>query len=227
VFLGELGVIFLMFMAGMELSIPAAQIWRPMLIAGSLQVGLTAAAVAGVAMLLQVEPAVAIVLGGAIAMSSTALVLKQLADQRELTARHGRLAVGILLFQDLATIPFLVGVGSVRHGESASVVQLIGPVLAAAGALVGLAILLRPLFRVVLAAVARTKSAELFLLAVLLLALGVAGVVHLAGLAPPIGAFAAGMVDWGKRLPASSSRRYPSLPRCARRPVLRHGRDED
>jgi monovalent cation:H+ antiporter-2, CPA2 family len=196
-FLGELGVIFLMFMAGMELSIPAAQVWRPMLVGGSLQVGLTAVVVAGVAMLLQVEPAVAIVLGGAIAMSSTALVLKQLADQRELTTRHGRLAVGLLLFQDLATIPFLVGIGSLRHGESASVVQLIGPVLAAAGALVALAILLRPLFRIVLATVARTKSAELFLLAVLLLVLGVAGAVHLAGLAPPIGAFVGGMVIGG------------------------------
>jgi CPA2 family monovalent cation:H+ antiporter-2 len=194
VFLGELGVIFLLFMAGMELSIPAAQAWRPVLIAGSLQVGLTVVAVSGAAMLLQVEPGAAAILGGALAMSSTALVLKQLADQHELMTRHGRLAIGILLFQDLATIPFLVAIGSFQQGESLPLVQLIGPVLAAVGALVVLVFLLRPIFRIILAAVARTKSAELFLLAVLLLALGVAGGMHLAGLAPPIGAFVAGMV---------------------------------
>jgi CPA2 family monovalent cation:H+ antiporter-2 len=99
-FLAELGIIFLMFMVGLEFSLPtiiAAR--RNVFGAGILQVGITTLMVAGIATLFAVPLFAAIVLGGAMAMSSTAIALKQLADQDELGSERGRLAVGILLFR--------------------------------------------------------------------------------------------------------------------------------
>ncbi|MDB5408714.1 MAG: glutathione-regulated potassium-efflux system protein [Rhodospirillales bacterium] len=191
-FLAELGIIFLMFMVGLEFSLPtiiAAR--RNVFGAGILQVGITTLMVAGIATLFAVPLFAAIVLGGAMAMSSTAIALKQLADQDELGSEHGRLAVGILLFQDLATIPFLVMVSAREEAEGASILRD----LAVAALALGLTILVsRPIFRVGLSWVSGTNSPDLFLLSVGLLALGAAFAVHLAGLNPAIGAFLAGMV---------------------------------
>ena len=106
-FLAELGVIFLMFMVGLEFSVPAINRARgDVLGGGSLQVGLTCLAIAGALVLLGASWPAAIVLGGAVAMSSTALALKQLADQGEVSSEHGRRALGVLLFQDLAACRF-------------------------------------------------------------------------------------------------------------------------
>jgi len=194
-FLAELGVIFLMFMVGLEFSLPAMIAARAEVFgAGSLQIGLTVLIVAGGAVLFGMDWPAAILLGGAVAMSSTAIALKQLADQGEIGTQHGRLVLGILLFQDLATIPFLAVVGLWEEGGEPNAPVVLHQ-LAIAGTALGAATLVsRPVFRSALAWAARARSADLFLLVVLLLALGTAFAAHLAGLSPPIGAFLAGMV---------------------------------
>lgn len=194
-FLAELGIIFLMFTVGLEFSLPAMFAARSDVFgAGALQVALTTLVAAGLAALLGAGPVAAVLIGGAVAMSSTAVVLKQLAEQGALATTPGRLTVGLLLFQDLATLPFLVMIGAYAGGGELQPLTLarhmaVGGLTLAAAAVVG-----RPLFRGALAWVARSQSAELFLLVVLLLALGAAWVAGLAGLAAPLGAFMAGVI---------------------------------
>ncbi len=193
-FLAELGIIFLMFMVGLEFSISAMiAARRDVFGAGSLQVGFTVLIMAGVAMLWGAGLPTAMLLGGAVAMSSTAITLKQLVDQGDVSSRQGRLVLGILLFQDLAVLPFLVVLGGWQQGgpEPLGALRQLGIAAIALGVA---AFVCQPVFRTWLAWVARTNSADLFLLAVLLLALGTAFVGHLAGLSVPIGAFLAGMV---------------------------------
>lgn len=194
-FLAELGIIFLMFMVGLEFSLPALiAARRDVFVAGSLQVGLTALIVAGIATLCGVGLPAAVLLGGAVAMSSTAITLKQLADQGDVDSQQGRLVLAILLFQDLATLPFLVVLGGWKQSGAPDPLEALRQLATAAGALGIAALICKPAFRAWLTWVARTKSADLFLLTVLLLALGTAYAGHLAGLSAPIGAFLAGMV---------------------------------
>jgi CPA2 family monovalent cation:H+ antiporter-2 len=194
-FLAELGLIFLMFMVGLEFSIPTILgARRDVLVAGSVQVGVTMALVAGGLILAGVALQPAIIMGGAIAMSSTAVTLKQLAEQGEITSRHGRLSLGILLFQDLATLPLIILVGAWSQNGALAPMEIVKQMVVATTALVAAGIIARPLIRVGFAWVLRSRSADLFLLWVLMTALGTAYAVHLAGLAPPIGAFVAGMV---------------------------------
>ena len=104
--LAEFGVVFLLFTLGLEFSLPRMIAMRSeVFVLGGLQVGITTALCAGIAWWLGSPPAVAIVLGGAVAMSSTAIVIQQLSGQGELNRTHGRLSFGILLFQDLAFVP--------------------------------------------------------------------------------------------------------------------------
>jgi CPA2 family monovalent cation:H+ antiporter-2 len=194
-FLAELGIIFLMFMVGLEFSLSAMiAARRDVFGAGSLQVGLTVMMVAGLAMLWGVGLPTAVLLGGAVAMSSTAITLKQLVDQGDVSSHQGRLVLGILLFQDLAALPFLVVLGGWEPGGGAEPVGALRQIGIAAIALGVAAFVCQPVFRTWLTWVARTNSADLFLLTVLLLALGTAFAGHLAGLSVPIGAFLAGMV---------------------------------
>jgi CPA2 family monovalent cation:H+ antiporter-2 len=141
-----------------------------------------------------VGPTAALLLGGAVAMSSTAIALKQLADLGEISSQHGRLALGILLFQDLATLPFILLINAWEQSSGTQVIVFLRQLVVAGLALAGAGFVCRPAFRAALAWAARTNSMDLFLLAALLLALGTAFVGHLAGLAPTIGAFLAGMV---------------------------------
>jgi CPA2 family monovalent cation:H+ antiporter-2 len=194
--LAELGIIFLMFMVGLEFAIPtmiAAR--RDVFGTGSLQVGFTVLIVAAVAMLWGVGLPTAMLLGGAIAMSSTAITLKQLVDQGDVSSQQGRLVLGILLFQDLAVLPFLVVLGGWQPSGGPEPVVALRQLGIAAVTLCVAAFVCQPVFRTWLTWVARTNSADLFLLAVLLLALGTALAGHLAGLSSPIGAFLAGMVS--------------------------------
>lgn len=192
-FLAELGVVFLMFSIGLDFSL--STLWgarRAVFGAGALQVGLTTAAVTVVGVIAGLELAPALVVGGAVSMSSTALALKQLGDQGELFTHYGRWVVGILLFQDLATLPFLVLAG-------AAATPVTGRETMSAFALVALVILLIALFgRAVLhrllGNVARTRSNELMLLTALLLALGTGFAARALGFSAPIGAFLVGMV---------------------------------
>jgi voltage-gated potassium channel Kch len=191
--LGELGVAFLMFIVGLEFSLPRMIAARGVVFGmGGLQVAATTVLAAVLTWAFGLGWMAGLVLGGAVAMSSTAISAKQLADQGELNTQHGRLAIGMLLFQDLASVPFLVLIDALRSGESAAVAGLRAGV-AVALFLIFLLLARRPLAWF-MAWVARARSAELFLLAALMLVLGATAIAHGVGLSLPIGAFLAGMV---------------------------------
>jgi CPA2 family monovalent cation:H+ antiporter-2 len=190
--LAELGVAFLLFTLGLEFSLPRMLAMRGEVFGlGALQVTATAAACALIAHSLGVGWLPAIVLGGAVSMSSTAILLHQLTERAELNRTHGRLAFSMLLFQDLAFVPFLAlaaalaeGADHFNLGESLVAVLSIGAVLAAGRWL------LRPLFH----EIAHSRLRELFTLTVLLVALGSAWLSHVAGLSFALGAFLSGMM---------------------------------
>src|SRR5579863_1342758 len=195
--LAELGVAFLLFTLGLEFSLPRMLAMRREVFGlGALQVLATSTAFAALGRLLFGLPwLTAIVLGGAVAMSSTAILLQQLTERAELNRTHGRLAFAILLFQDLAFVPFLAlggllaaGADRFRLGESA--LTLVGGVLAIVAVLAAGRWLLRPLFH----EIAHSRLRELFTLAVLLVVLASAWVSHLAGLSFALGAFLSGMM---------------------------------
>ncbi|HUO83447.1 MAG TPA: monovalent cation:proton antiporter-2 (CPA2) family protein [Gammaproteobacteria bacterium] len=196
-FLAEIGVVFLLFTLGLEFSLPRmiAMRWTVFGLGGA-QVAVTTLVAALVAWWLGASLASAVIVGGAVAMSSTAIVIRQLAEQLELNSRHGRHAVGILLFQDLAVVLFLALIPVLAARSDPTVVGL--PIWrallqAAAALIIVLAAghwLLRPLFH----EIARRRSAELFTLTVLLVALGAAWATHAAGLSLALGAFLAGMM---------------------------------
>jgi CPA2 family monovalent cation:H+ antiporter-2 len=195
--LADFGVVFLVFTLGLEFSLPrlVAMRWEVLGVGGA-QVLLTTALVAVVAvMLFDVVPAVAVVIGGAVAMSSTAIIISQLTEQSENNRTHGRIAVAICLFQDLAFTLLLALVSSLAGGGQAAggrqIVVAIG--IAVFALLLVLAAgrwLLRPLFL----AIASVRSAELFSLAVLLAVLASAWATQAVGLSLALGAFLAGMM---------------------------------
>jgi CPA2 family monovalent cation:H+ antiporter-2 len=194
--LAEFGVVFLMFSIGLEFSLP--RLWSMKRIVfglGIAQVLVTAIAIGAMAMVFGgVHWRVAVGLGGALAMSSTAILSKLLADRRELDSRHGREVMGVLLFQDLAVVPLLVIIPALVRpvGEFADALAL-----AAVRAVVLLTVVLffgQKLMRAWFTLVARRKSAELFMLNVLLITLGLAWLTEWAGLSLALGAFVAGML---------------------------------
>ncbi len=194
--LAEFGVVFLLFALGLEFSLPRLLAMRgEVFTLGGLQVAGTTTAVAAVGWALGLALPVAILLGGAVAMSSTAIVLRQLTEQDELNRTHGRLAFGVLLFQDLAIVPFLALAGVLASPEEQYTTPEIG--LAVAKAAIALIIvlaagrwLLRPLFH----EIASSGAPEAFTFAVLFVAIGAAWATHAAGLTFALGAFLAGMM---------------------------------
>ncbi|HSH49073.1 MAG TPA: cation:proton antiporter, partial [Halomonas sp.] len=104
--IAEFGVVFLLFMLGLEFSLPRLIAMRRSVVGmGGAQVILTALVTGGAALMMGFSPAAAFVLAGVLSVSSTAIVIRQLGEQLELNSRHGNNAVGILLFQDVAVIP--------------------------------------------------------------------------------------------------------------------------
>ena len=194
--LAELGVAFLLFTLGLEFSLPRMLAMRGEVFGlGAAQVGATAGLFALLAHLLGVGWLPAVVVGGAVSMSSTAMLLQQLTERDELNRTHGRLAFSMLLFQDLAFVPFLalgvlLAAGEQHFALGQSVVALVGGVLAIGAVLAAGRWLLRPLFH----EIAHSRLRELFTLTVLLVVLGSAWVSHLAGLSFALGAFLSGMM---------------------------------
>src|SRR6516225_8169841 len=194
--LAELGVAFLMFTLGLEFSLPRMLAMRREVFGlGALQVLATTALFAAIGRLLGIGWLTAIVFGGAISMSSTALLLQQLTDRAEINRTHGRLAFAMLLFQDLAFVPFfaLAAMLAAREDRSALTesVEVLGTgVLALVGVLAVGRWLLRPLFH----EIAHSRLRELFTLTVLLVVLSSAYVSHVSGLSFALGAFLAGMM---------------------------------
>jgi len=194
--LAEIGVVFLVFTLGLEFSFARMMAMKSEVLGvGGLQMLVTTLFFGGAAWALGVELAVAIVIGGALAMSSTAIVIRQLAEQLELNRTHSRLAIGILLFQDLAFAPFLALATAVATAADVlSPAWLLGMVGRATLALLLVLMLgrwlLRPLFR----EIARHRSSETFTLTVLFVALGSAWATHHLGLSMALGGFLAGML---------------------------------
>jgi CPA2 family monovalent cation:H+ antiporter-2 len=205
-YLAEFGIVFLMFVIGLEFNLPKLRSMRRLVFGlGSSQVVVTMlAAVAGNALLawglalggrswgLSWQSAVA--LGGALAMSSTAIVGKLMADRLELESEHGRRVMGVLLFQDLAVVPLLVLIPALGSSPEALLHELAIAFLKAAVLLTLLLVGGQRVMRWWLTLVVRRKSEELFILNLLLLTLGLAWLTELAGLSLALGAFVAGML---------------------------------
>src|ERR1700760_4910873 len=194
--IAELGVVLLLFMIGLELSFERLWVMRRLVFGlGSLQVVLCAAVLAGVAILLGQKQISAGVIGVALAMSSTAVVLQVLAEERRLNTATGRASFAILLFQDLAVVPLLLVLGTfapTTHVSGVAAFGLaVGQALLTVAAIVALGrLVLRPLFR----SVARTRSAELFVAACLFVVIASALATAAAGLSMAIGALIGGVL---------------------------------
>lgn len=193
--LAEFGVVFLMFSLGLEFSLPKlVQMRRVVFVLGGLQVGLTIALLAPLLGALDATWRAAIVVAGALALSSTAIVVRMLSDRLETETPHGREILGVLLFQDLAVVPLLVIVPALAGpGESIASELTIAAVKAIVilGAVIFVGQrLMRPWFTIV----AQRRSHELFIINVLFITLGLAYLTGVAGLSLALGAFIAGML---------------------------------
>jgi len=193
--LAEFGIVFLMFSIGLEFSLPQLHAMRRAVFGlGFAQVAVTTVAGAIVAELLGYGFRAGIVLGGALAMSSTAIVSKMLAERAELGTPHGRDVMGVLLFQDLAVVAFLILIPSLGPSARDTAVALGGALAKAAVALALILFLGQRPMRAWFHLVARQRSPELFVLNVLLVTLGMAEITQLFGLSLALGAFVAGML---------------------------------
>jgi CPA2 family monovalent cation:H+ antiporter-2 len=193
--LAEFGVVFLMFTIGLEFSLPRLFAMKRIVFGlGLAQVLLTMLAVGAGAMAWGVSWQASVALGGALAMSSTAILSKLLADRRELDAPHGREVMGVLLFQDLAVVPLLVLIPALSQPVELLAGE-VGWALLKAAVLLALVLFVgQRLMHAWFGLVARRKSSELFMLNVLLVTLGFATLTEVAGLSPALGAFVAGML---------------------------------
>ena len=201
--LAEFGVVFLMFVIGLEFNLPKLKAMRRFVFGlGFFQVVLTLFIVTSVSVFLSVmAPTLwgmswqtALTLAGAMAMSSTAIVIKLMSDRLELDSEHGKRVLGVLLFQDLAVVPLLVLIPALNAPPEQLMTALF---FAAAKAVLLITLLLTGGQRVMrwwLLLVARRQTEELFVLNVLLITLGLAWITELAGLSLALGAFVAGML---------------------------------
>ncbi len=194
-YLAEFGVVFLMFSVGLEFSLPQLMAMRRTVFGfGGLQVLITMAIAAVVAVGGGESWKTGLIVGGVLAMSSTAIIMKTLSEQAQLHTPAGRQIMGVLLFQDLAVIPLLVLIPALALPADA-LAGAIGIALLKAAVVLAVVLyfgqkLMRPLFHIV----ATQKSSELFVLFVLLVTLGLAWITELAGLSLALGAFLAGML---------------------------------
>lgn len=194
--IADLGVVFLLFLIGLELSYERLMTMRRLVFGlGSLQVVLTTLAIGGVLNLAGAKPAAAVVIGACLALSSTAIVLELLSGQGRLATTAGRTSFAVLLAQDIAVVPILLLVVILGASAGGSVAAGVATALAkAAVALVAIVVvgrlLLRPLFR----HVAENGTRELFVAATLFVIVASGLAAALAGLSMALGAFVAGLL---------------------------------
>lgn len=191
----EFGIVFLMFSIGLEFSLPKLNAMRGILFGlGGAQVFITLATTFIVSWSFGLDLALAFVIGSALTMSSTAIVSKILIERIDLNSRHGRLSIGILLFQDIAVIPILILLPAL--GASAiEIDSLFLPIILKIIVLLSILFWLgKPIINVWFGLVAKQKSRELFVLNVLMITMFFAYLTHLAGLSYALGAFLAGML---------------------------------
>ena len=201
--LAEIGVVFLMFSIGLEFSLPKLRAMRSLVFGlGGLQVGFTVLAAVAAVLLTQdlhgMGWQAGVALGGAMAMSSTAMVMRLASDRGEIESAHGRPVVGVLLFQDLAVVPLLVlipALAGIGADGGQGLTTALGLAFGKSVLVLAIALLIgQRIVRPWLTLVARRKSQELFTLNVLLMTLGLAWITEHAGLSLALGAFLAGML---------------------------------
>ena len=204
--IAELGVVFLLFLIGLELSFDRLKAMRRWVLGlGSLQVMLSTALIAGASTAFGVGGNSALVIGACLSLSSTAIVLETLSLQGRLNSRTGRASFSVLLAQDIAVIPLLLFVSAVGGGAGRPVLSVLGSALAQAAIALALIVvlgrtLMRPLFHLV----ASAHSSDLFVAAVLFVIIGAGILANLAGLSMALGAFVAGLLlaetEFGKAI---------------------------
>lgn len=193
--LAEFGIVFLMFSIGLEFSLSQLFAMRRTVFGlGGLQVAITMLVAMGAAITMGADWRAALVISGALAMSSTAIVSKMLVEKVELNSRHGKLAVGVLLFQDLAVVPLLILIPAIAAPDG-NLAATLGLSLLKAGVTLWVLLVLgkrivNPWFDLV----ARQRSRELFVMNVLMVTLILSVFTKLAGLSYALGAFIAGML---------------------------------
>ncbi|HEV7269166.1 monovalent cation:proton antiporter-2 (CPA2) family protein [Pseudoxanthomonas sp.] len=189
----EIGVVMMLFVIGLELSPSRLRVMRkPVFGAGGLQVLLSALLLGGIALVFEHHWKTALVIGLGLALSSTAVSLQLLSERKELTSEHGRLGFAILLFQDLVAIPLLAAIpllGGAKN-ETLTWTMVFHAIGAITIVILGGRLVLRQLFRIV----ARTRMPEVFTATALLVVLGIAWFMQLAGLSAGLGAFLAGVL---------------------------------
>lgn len=194
--IAEIGVVFLLFTIGLEVSIPRLVAMRGIVFGiGTVQVLVSTLSTMAIVVWLGLSWEAGLVVGGALTMSSTAIVVKQLTEQYELHTRHGNIALGVLLFQDLAVVPFLVLIPILAsHGAESLLVPMSIALAKGAFAFVVIFITGQYLLRPAVRLVAGTRSNELFTLFILLTALLAAWLTWQLGLSLAMGAFLAGIM---------------------------------
>jgi CPA2 family monovalent cation:H+ antiporter-2 len=195
-FVAEFGVVFLLFTIGLELSLPQLiAMRRTLLNLGGLQVLTSTALTMALGFYIGLPGSVAFTIAGCLALSSTAVVTKQLLEQGELYQEHGKISLSILLFQDLAAVPFLIIVPSLV-GQTTHLLGMTLLIATGKGILVFFFMLAagRFAFRPLLHQIALARSSELFMLTTLLIALGSAWLTEMLGLSLALGAFLTGVI---------------------------------
>ncbi|ATQ41271.1 cation:proton antiporter [Caulobacter mirabilis] len=194
--LAEFGVVFLLFMIGLELSWERLRLMRRLVFGmGALQVALSTTAIAAVAMLFGQSLPAAAAIGAALSLSSTAIVMPLLAESKRQHSQAGRATFSVLLFQDLAVAPILITLAVMaRGGEDAFSPRLLLTFAPAALGLLVLVVLGRVALRPMMRSVAKAKSEELFMAASLLVVIGAGLIAALTGLSMALGAFIAGLL---------------------------------
>ena len=194
-YLAEFGVVFLMFSIGLEFSLPQLNSMRNIVFGlGLAQVVVTILLTVVACELVGPGWQAGLVLGGVLAMSSTAIVSKMLSDRLELRSAHGRQIMGVTLFQDLAVVPLLVMIPTLAATGREAAIAFAYAAIKAAVLLVILLFYGQGVMRWLFNLVASRKSSELFVLTVLLVTLGLAWLTALAGLSLALGAFVAGIL---------------------------------
>lgn len=190
----EVGVILLLFTIGIEFSLETlARISRLIFMGGGLQVGLTIGVSSGALMLFGVPWQAAVFTGMLLSLSSTAIIMKLLADRNETSSEPGQASLAILIFQDLAVVAMVLIV-PLLGGEGGGTLSILWALTKAALIIVAVLLVARQLMPKVLEAVARTCSPEIFLLTVIAICFGTAYLTSLAGVSLSLGAFLAGLM---------------------------------
>jgi len=192
--LSEIGVVLLLFIIGLEFSLKnLMSIKRVVFIGGSIQVGLTILIATGISILLGYQLSESVMLGFLFALSSTAIVLKLLQEKGLMRSNHGRISLGILIFQDIIVVPMILFIPIISGQESNIAGALAILTVKALFLVVAVYFSARYLVPKLLHEIAKTRSRELFLITIIVICFAVAFITSLMGLSLALGAFMAGL----------------------------------